>query len=1564
MATTHKIIVRHAYQIVNVCKNSEMLLRGKEMGHVALTEDKDGLSLIVGKDGLVLDYGTDKEIESKYVNCTFETEINADGQTIMPGLIDGHTHPVWVGDRVHEFAMKLAGATYMDVHKAGGGINFTVEHVRNATEDKLYASLLKRLQRMVRCGTTLVEAKSGYGLEVESEIKMLRVIEKAKKNFKDIEISSTFCGAHSVPRGKTMEEATNDVIDVQIPKIKELMEKKELHVENIDVFCEKGVFDTEATRKILTAGKEAGLALNFHGDELHPMASGELGAELEARAISHLEEVSDAGIKCMSDKSVVAVVLPTTAYILRLSPPPVRKMIEAGVAVALGSDFNPNAFCLSMPMTMHLACVILRMSMNEALVAATINAAASLGRSKTHGSIEIGKIADLLIIDAPRWQLLEKDERTGGTDKANGPTVANVRPGGLADKSDYFCIGERILEINDTDITKLKHAEIIRFVQDSGKRLRFKVAYKNTANENSVCKTTTLKLFKEDCEAKFKLRGGKSKDGLIIRPVTIAEIDQKSELAKSGEILDGDIVLAINDKSVESLHISEIKQLVKQISGEYKMKIQYEVSQPDNEETPRKSIIVELLRPNENVDPGLSLDVSLEHEQLGSIVVISEVKESGIASRTGALNVGDLVLAINNVSIDGMSVDQARQILNSSAKTIRLETLCMKQKQNEPVVDLEPVAKDPIECNMKSFQSDSLPTVRRGLKQYSSRSSLTSQRRPNAQDRTVMPASRLIESGYATLRSMSYKRGTLAGVRQASFDDTRSMLSACSNLSQCNLGSVLSKTECMSVVLVTDDNDHGFEVQDGLNNSTDIGCVVISGILSGKAAERSGVLQVGDRIISINGIRTDYMPFEEFQRIMFESVTSLRLEVEFDITDAIIPSSGTFTVKIPRSENTGIVLAETNGEDSERLHRVVDIKKGSVAYRLGILAPGDQIVHINGVGIDSLSLFDANEMVRKCHDIMRVTVKKDEEIQGNTFAVEFDRRGKQLGITVSGSEDPFTPIYITSISDEGVAGRSGAVSIGDRLLAINEETLRGKPLWRAYSMLRAPSDLVKLLIKRTPSQIGTTGQKENISDQGSVSEIAPIAKDVQQWVLNTSKESMSYIQTQEKCQSSNHSGSTESYCDISDVADTQSTISDHIQTRPKKKVGSVARRPLLPTWQRECMKNYDVDSRADEFSKSDNFSHYMRNNSLSKSRTYSDTIATKPTTSRRPQNIRDGRLNNSSRTIKEDDTFSWKEALSSHPKDYVVHNDGGKNFVNSRLNRIEVDHVSRTRDVTTSNYSCVDERTRGTRFQSNGVSDGRRGERYKGMSKSNQGSRWVSNKRGGNQCDNTADSVTTARSSSSSLALSPFQFELPSKSERYLRDLERKTEAQYNDIMEKLDKSSSDGLDDVNDVDRSAGNSFATPIRFRKIVASATRVENTSAAAEAVLTNDQRGEQVVNLIAGQVKDNDAENDEDEDLLPTTVHRILITKDASDEDFGFSVSEKIDGSGIFVNSIQASGKRATGTHESIPVCAKSHYDLVYKVNGIKTRGLSCDQVVPLLQRAGRRLQLVVERVNKE
>jgi len=398
--TEYECLIYNAIEVAKICEQGEELKVKEQTNDVCLI--KNG-AIVINNEGLIHDVGSTEEILQKYANSTFKQKIDAKQYCIIPGLVDGHTHPVWSGDRCHEFIMKLEGKSYMDIHKVGGGIGFTVEHTKKSSEEELLALLEDRLKVMLRHGTTLVEAKSGYGLEAETEVKMLKVLKQAKSK-QPIEIVSNFCGAHSIPKGLGEQEATKNVIEVQIPAIKEAIAKNEIDPELIDVFCEKGVFERETTKQILLAGKEIGLLANFHGDEINFIDSGTLGGEVGALAISHLENLDDNGIKAMAEKKILGVLLPTTQFLLKLKVPPVRQMIEQGVPVALGTDFNPNAYCLSMPLTMHLSCVNYKMTPNEALVASTINSAASMRRSKTHGSIEKGKVADLVLIKGNRWE--------------------------------------------------------------------------------------------------------------------------------------------------------------------------------------------------------------------------------------------------------------------------------------------------------------------------------------------------------------------------------------------------------------------------------------------------------------------------------------------------------------------------------------------------------------------------------------------------------------------------------------------------------------------------------------------------------------------------------------------------------------------------------------------------------------------------------------------------------------------------------------------------------------------------------------------------------------------------------------------------------------------------------------------------------------------------------------------------------------------------------------------------------------------------------------------------------
>ncbi|KAH6938738.1 hypothetical protein HPB50_012219 [Hyalomma asiaticum] len=408
MADKYRLLLKNARQVVQVVDNGQKVVKGDSMRRLAVLQGNDvTFSIVVNQFGRIAAIDESSVIAENFELSQFEEVIDATGCCVLPGLIDSHTHPVWAGDRVHEFAMKLAGATYLEIHEKGGGIHFTVEHTRKASEEFLLECLVERLDAMLAAGTTLVEAKSGYGLDLQTELKMLHTIEKARLRT-PMEIASTYCGAHAVPkyenpRGWCMCR------NVCLQRISCVLVQLELTQDDE----ETSMMDSVQCSAVSSQGKEHSRGHRGHRDEA---ATGDkatvslcylqMGASLGAEAMSHLERVSEAGIEAMAKAGSVAVILPTTAFLLRLEPPPVRRLIEAGVAVCLGSDFNPNAYCLAMPMVMYLACVVCGMSLEESLVAATINGAASLGRSSTHGSLELGKCADMLVVEAPSWEHL------------------------------------------------------------------------------------------------------------------------------------------------------------------------------------------------------------------------------------------------------------------------------------------------------------------------------------------------------------------------------------------------------------------------------------------------------------------------------------------------------------------------------------------------------------------------------------------------------------------------------------------------------------------------------------------------------------------------------------------------------------------------------------------------------------------------------------------------------------------------------------------------------------------------------------------------------------------------------------------------------------------------------------------------------------------------------------------------------------------------------------------------------------------------------------------------------
>lgn len=393
--------IKRALQVVTVKGGSKEPKRGQAMSDIGIIEN--GSVIIEG--GTITFVGSDVEAE-QYISTIDGkvSTIDASGKVLTPGLIDPHTHLVFAGSREKELEMRLNGAKYIDILKAGGGILQTTTSTREASEEQLIEESLKRLNRFLQYGVTTVESKSGYGLTLEDELKQLRATKRLNEQH-PIDLVSTFMGAHAIPVDykENPDEFVRLVIEEMIPKVAE-----ENLAEFCDVFCEEGVFTIEQSERILEAGKNFGLKPKIHADEIVQFGGAELAAKVGAVSADHLLQASTEGIKQMAESGVIAVLLPGTAFFLMEKPADARKMIESGVPVALSTDRNPGSSPTeSLPFVMNLACLTMKMTPAEVLTACTINAAHAIGRADQIGSIEVGKKADLVLFDAPNYQTLQ-----------------------------------------------------------------------------------------------------------------------------------------------------------------------------------------------------------------------------------------------------------------------------------------------------------------------------------------------------------------------------------------------------------------------------------------------------------------------------------------------------------------------------------------------------------------------------------------------------------------------------------------------------------------------------------------------------------------------------------------------------------------------------------------------------------------------------------------------------------------------------------------------------------------------------------------------------------------------------------------------------------------------------------------------------------------------------------------------------------------------------------------------------------------------------------------------------
>jgi len=327
----------------------------------------------------------------------FSRVLDCGGRLVTPGLVDSHTHLVFGGWRQKELGLKLDGVPYLDILKSGGGILNTVEHTRATTEEELFDKSKAFLSEMLKLGVTTCEAKSGYGLDMENELKQLRVIRELNKQ-QPIDIVPTFMGAHAFP--KEFANNRQGYVDYIIEEMLPIVADENL-AEFCDIFCETAVFTPEESRRILLEAKKFDLLPKIHADEIDPIGGAELAAEVGAISAEHLIQASDAGIRAMAKEDVIATLLPATSFYIDKPYARARDMVNAGVAVAVATDFNPGSNpSLNMQFAMSLACLKYKLTPAEALTAATLNGAAAINRADKCGSIEIGKQADLIIWDA------------------------------------------------------------------------------------------------------------------------------------------------------------------------------------------------------------------------------------------------------------------------------------------------------------------------------------------------------------------------------------------------------------------------------------------------------------------------------------------------------------------------------------------------------------------------------------------------------------------------------------------------------------------------------------------------------------------------------------------------------------------------------------------------------------------------------------------------------------------------------------------------------------------------------------------------------------------------------------------------------------------------------------------------------------------------------------------------------------------------------------------------------------------------------------------------------------
>ncbi|XP_059361092.1 glutamate receptor-interacting protein 1-like isoform X9 [Carassius carassius] len=715
-------------------------------------------------------------------------------------------------------------------------------------------------------------------------------------------------------------------------------------------------------------------------------------------------------------------------------------------------------------------------------------------------------------------ELIKKEGTTlgltvsGGIDKDGKPRVSNLRQGGIAARSDQLNVGDYIKSVNGINLTKFRHDEIISLLKNVGERVVLEVEYElppvSVQGSGVMFKNVEVTLHKEGNTFGFVIRGGAHEDRNKSRPVTITTIRPGGPADREGTIKPGDRLLSIDGIRLHGVSHAEAMSILKQCGQEATLLIEYDVSVMDSVATASGPLLVEVAK-SMGSSLGLALSSSMYCNK--QVIIIDKVKPASIADRCGALHAGDHILSVDGTSMEYCTLAEATQLLASASEQVKMEILPHHQtrlalKGPEHVKVQRSNRTLPWESGTNN-NSNFLPYQHYNTYHPDQSRSQTKQKTsPNnpplgsSFSPTSMSAYSLSSLNMNTIPRTMYPtspRGTMMR-RKLKKKDYKSSMSLAS--STVGLAGQVVHTETTEVTLISDSiMGFGIQLQGGVFATETLSSPpLIAYIDPDSPAERCGILQIGDRILSINGIPTEDSTLEETNQLLRDSsITSkVTLEIEFDVAESVIPSSGTFHVKLPKKPGVelGITISSPSSRKPGDALIISDIKKGSVAHRTGTLELGDKLLAIDNIRLDSCSMEDAVQILQQCEDLVKLKIRKDEDNSDEQessgaiiYTVELKRYGGPLGITISGTEEPFDPIIISSLTKGGLAERTGAIHIGDRILAINSNSLKGKPLSEAIHLLQMAGESVILKIKKqgelaSPKQPSVTGRLNDLSD--------------------------------------------------------------------------------------------------------------------------------------------------------------------------------------------------------------------------------------------------------------------------------------------------------------------------------------------------------------------------------------------------------------------------------------------------------------------------------------------------